>query len=411
MKICMISSTYPRYKGDVTPSFVHELAKKIAESGIEVHVVSPHHKVAKCEEYLEGVFVHRFRYMLPSELETLTTGGGMPPKIQKSLIAKVEMLPYLLSSFLKSIRTCSKHQIDVIHAHWFFPSGVVGVLLKKLLHRPLVVTGMGVEFFLTKQKYKWLAFLWRWVAANADECVFNSNASKAAAESIGVRKSIVISFGVDVNRFAPMKTRSRLIEATRRKYGIPNRVIILTVGRLVERKGFRYLIQAMPHILKRISDAVLIIVGDGPERSSLTKLVRELGLNDHVRLIGNVAPSDLPLLYNACDVFVLPAVTDASGDQEGFGLVLCEAMSCGKPVIGTRVGGILDVISEGQDGILVEEKSVEQLSEAVVQVATDFKLAMFLGENARVSAVNKFSCEHAAREYVSLYASLLGNKK
>jgi len=155
----------------------------------------------------------------------------------------------------------------------------------------------------------------------------------------------------------------------------------------------------------------LVIVGDGPERVSLTKLIGELGLDGHVRLVGNVAPSDLPLLYNACDVFVLPAVTDASGDQEGFGLVLCEAMSCGKPVISTRVGGIPDVISEKQDGILVEEKSVEQMSEAVVQVATDYKLAMFLGENARVSAVNKFSCEHTAREYVQLYASLLGNKK
>jgi len=163
MKICMISSTYPRYKSDVTPSFVHELAKKIAESGIEVHVVSPHHKVAKCEEYLEGVFVHRFRYMFPAELETLTTGGGMPTKIQKSLVAKVEMLPYLLSSFVKSLRTCSKYRIDAVHAHWFFPSGLVGVLLKKLLHKPLVITGMGVEFFLTRKKYKWLAFLLRWI--------------------------------------------------------------------------------------------------------------------------------------------------------------------------------------------------------------------------------------------------------
>jgi len=410
MKICMISSTYPRYKGDVIPSFVHELARKIAEWGIEVHAVSPHHEAAKCEENLEGVFVHRFRYMIPSRLETLTTGGGMPTKIQKSLVAKVEMLPYLLSSFLKSLRICSKYRIDVVHAHWFFPSGLVGVLLKKLLHKPLVVTGMGVEFFLTRQKYKWLAFLWRWIAKNADECVFNSNASKDAAEGIGIRKSIVIPYGVDVNRFAPRKARSQLVEGTRRKYGVENKVIILAVGRLVERKGFKYLVQAMPHILKRIS-AVLVIVGAGPEKASLTKLVGELGLDDHVRVVGSVAPSDLSLLYNACDVFVLPAVTDAGGDQEGFGLVLCEAMSCGKPVIGTRVGGIVDVISEGQDGVLVEEKSVEQLSEAVVRVAGDHKLAMSLGENARVSAVKKFSCERAAREYVALYAFLLRKQK
>jgi len=407
MKVCMVTSTYPRYEGDVVPAFVHDLAKNIVKQGIEVHVVSPHHVLSKSEEDLEQVRVHRFRYMMPAKLEFLTGGAGMPPKLQESFAAKMEVVPFLVGSFFKSLCICKKYKIDVIHAHWFFPSGLIGVFLKKLIHRPLVVTGYGVEFFLTIKRYRLLSFLLRWIAANADECVFISSAVRKAAESVGVHGSIIVPYGVDAERFLPLTPNHQMVETLKRKYHICKKKVILTLGRLVARKGINYLIEAMHLILKDIPDAVLLIAGDGPERKSLQKRVHELKLENYIKFLGNVVPSELPFLYNVCDLFVLPSVVDAAGDQEGFGIVLCEAMACEKPVIGTRLGGILDIINDGENGILVEQKSVKELSRAVLDVLGDQKLAEKLGNRGRISAKRKFSFEPIARTYVSIYTALL----
>lgn len=410
MKVCMITSTYPRYEGDVVPAFVHDLAKNIVKQGIEVYIISPHHAFSKSEEDLEQVHVHRFQYMIPAKLEFLTGGAGMPSKLQKSFAAKVMMIPYLVSSFFKSLCICKKYKIDVIHAHWFFPSGLIGVFLKKLIHRPLVVTGYGVEFFLTKKRYRSLSFLLRWVVDNADECVFISKAVRNAAESVGVYRSIIIPYGIDAERFLPLPPNHQMVETLKRKYHLHKNKVVLTLGRLVARKGINYLVEAMPLILQDIPDAVLLIAGDGPERERLQKRVHELKLENYTKFLGNVAPSELPFLYNACDLFVLPSVVDAAGDQEGFGIVLCEAMACKKPVIGTRLGGILDIINDGEDGILVEQKSVKELSSAILDVLGNQKLAEKLGNRGRISVKRKFSLEHIAETYVSIYKALLKQK-
>lgn len=407
MRVCMMTSTYPRYEGDVVPAFVHDLAKNIVKQGIEVHVVSPHHAVSKGEEDLEQVHVHRFRYMMPAKLEFLTGGVGMPSKLQKSFAAKMVMVPYLVGSFFKSLSICKKYEIDVIHAHWFFPSGLIGVFLKKLIHRPLVITGYGVEFFLTTKRYRPLSFLLKWVAANADACVFISSAVRRAAENVRVHKSIIVPYGVDTKRFLPLPHNHHIVKTLKKKYHICKNKAILTLGRLVARKGINYLIEAMPLILQDISDAVLLIAGHGPEKKRLQKRVHELKLENNVKFLGNIVPSELPSLYNLCDVFVLPSVVDAAGDQEGFGIVLCEAMACEKPVIGTRLGGILDVINDGEDGILVEQKSVKELSRAILDVLGNRKLAEKLGNRGRISAKMKFSFENIAKTYISIYKALL----
>lgn len=410
MKVCVMTSTYPRYEGDVIPAFVHELAKNIVKQGIEVHVVAPHHAISKSEEKMEQVNVHRFRYMMPAKLEFLTGGVGMPSKLQKSFAAKVVMVPYLVGSFFKSLYICKKCKIDVIHAHWFFPSGLIGVFLKKLIHRPLVVTGYGVEFFMTKKRYRYLSFLLKWIADNADECVFISRAVRHAAENIGVYKGIIIPYGVDAERFLPLPRYHPMVEALKAKYHIDKNRVILTLGRLVARKGIRYLIEAMPLILKDLPGVVLLVAGDGPERKSLQSRVHELRLENYIKFIGNVSPSELPFLYSVCDLFVLPSVVDAAGDQEGFGIVLCEAMACEKPVIGTRLGGILDIISDGENGILVKQKSVEGLTRAVLDVLRNQILAEKLGNRGRISVKKKFSFENIAKAYISLYKALLERK-
>jgi len=406
----MITSTYPRYKGDTVPAFVHELAKKIVDLGMEVHVVSPHHAVATCDEKLEGIFVHRFRYM-PSKLEILAGGAGMPQKLQDSLTARMQLLPYMLSSFFKALKVSIKNRVDIIHAHWFFPSGLIGVLVKKLVHRPLVLTGYGVEFFLVKHKYRWLSPLMRWIASNADECVFISNAVREAARNVGLRKSIVIPYGVDTEKFTSMRLERWMVNALKKKYKICGEKTILAVGRLVERKGFHFLIEAMPSILKSSPHSVLVIAGNGPEKRFLRNQAHKLGLDDKVKLISDVPQSDLLLLYNICDVFVLPSIVDEKGDQEGFGIVLCEAMACGKPVVSTRTGGIPDIVKDGENGILIEQKSVEQLSSAIIKLLKNGALSRKFGMSGKTSVLKNFSYASISGAYSSVYRSLLKAKR
>jgi len=406
MKVCMITSTYPLYREEPAPSFVHEVTKELVKLGLQVHVVAPHHVLSKDEEEMDGVAVHRFRYM-PARLEMLSGGGGMPPKLQRSLIAKMELIPFFMSSFLKSVQACRRYDVDLIHAHWLFPSGLIGVLAKKILHRPLVLTGYGVEFFLVSRKYRVLAPLLRWIAANADQCVFISSAVKKTAEDLGIHGDRIIPYGVDTKKFEPKTMDGYGVSVLKSRYGIPDGRIILTVGRLVERKGFDYLIRSMPSVLRSVGDAVLVIAGDGPEREHLNSLTRELGLEDAVKLVGTVSNPDLPLLYNICTLFVLPSIVDSSGDQEGFGIVLCEAMACEKPVIGTKVGGILDIVTDGYDGVLVEQKSVDELSEAVLRVLSDDKFASKLRFNGRRTMLASFSYDRIASLYASIYHSLL----
>ncbi len=137
------------------------------------------------------------------------------------------------------------------------------------------------------------------------------------------------------------------------------------MGYLIERKGFEYLIRAMPHVLEEHANARLKIVGSGPMESELKELIYELELGDEVEIVKNVSDDELLIAYNSSDLFVLPSIVDSQGNTEGLGVVLLEAMACRLPVIGSDVGGIPDIIQDGNTGILVPEKDIDELFRSI----------------------------------------------
>jgi phosphatidylinositol alpha-1,6-mannosyltransferase len=208
----------------------------------------------------------------------------------------------------------------------------------------------------------------------------------------------VVPNGTDPERFRPQDGTP-----VRERLGLSDQPLLLTVGRLVPRKGIDTVLRALPTIAERCPDVAYVVAGSGPDRSRLEELADQLGVRDRVRFVGDVDHDRLPLYYSAADLFVMPAREDPP-DVEGFGLVFLEANACGTPVIGARSGGIPDAIRDGETGLLVPPNDPEAFADAAVRVLTDLDLAETLGRQGRHRAVNEASWDHIAARIHDLLA-------
>lgn len=199
----------------------------------------------------------------------------------------------------------------------------------------------------------------------------------------------VVINGTDPQRFYPKE------DELRQELKLSHKKILLTITRLVSRKGVDTVIKAMPEIMRSHPDVVYLIVGDGPHKVHLEQLVEEMELQQAVRFIGKIPYEELIRYYNLCDVFVMPSKTELP-DVEGFGLVFLEANACGKPVIGSRSGGIPDAINHEQTGLLVDEQDHNELAKAVNRIFGNPEFAKELGQNGRERVIKEANWDQAA---------------
>jgi phosphatidyl-myo-inositol dimannoside synthase len=184
---------------------------------------------------------------------------------------------------------------------------------------------------------------------------------------------------------------------------------VLFVGRLVERKGVRHLIDAMGKLAPDLG-AELVIVGDGPERAALERLAGGTGLEGRIAFRGRVPEAELKAAYGAASVLVLPAIVDSRGDTEGLGVVLLEAMSYGVPVVGSHVGGITDIVTDGETGLLVRPGDPAALAQALDRLARDRSLAARLGEAGARLVRERFSWPAIVARWEACYAAALARR-
>jgi phosphatidylinositol alpha-1,6-mannosyltransferase len=241
----------------------------------------------------------------------------------------------------------------------------------------------------------------RWLLRRVDRFVPVSRYTARLLHDEGVppARTHVVSNGTDPERFHPHDA-----SALREELGLSDRPLLLTVGRLVPRKGVDTVLRALPAVAQALPDVAYVVVGTGPDRARLERLTDELGLREHVVFRGRVPHEDLPRYYSTADLFVMPAREDPP-DVEGFGLVFLEANACGTPVIGARTGGIPDAIQDGDTGLLVPPADPEALADAIRHVLTQPDLATALGRQGRHYAVNEASWAHAAERMYSVLAS------
>ena len=342
-KLLVTASTFPRWEGDTEPRFVLDLSKALLKY-FDVTVLVPAAIGAKDKEVLEGVNVIRYHYFPIHKWETLCYPGAIVPRIKEKRL-RIVLVPFLLIAlWWKLLRML--HEFDVVHAHWIIPQGIV----QSFFSKPYMVTGHGGDVTSLNK-----GIIKKWKIKCLKKASFVTVVSKALEKEIHklypVKNIQVISMGCDLSKFGKQFRVENYFAQNEKK-------IVLFVGRLAEKKGVTYLINAMKNI-----DALLIIVGDGPLKQQLEEQASQM--KNKIKFLGAKTHEELKTIYASSDIFVAPSITAKDGDKEGFGLVFLEAMASGLPVIGSNSGGIPSIVKDGENGFLVEEKDVKDLQEKI----------------------------------------------
>lgn len=225
-----------------------------------------------------------------------------------------------------------------------------------------------------------------------DKVIVNSTFVKEQVLKYGISEHnvAVCNPGVDVNKFAS-KDHSREIKE---RFGLNDKIVLTTIGRVIERKGQDMVIKSLPNVIKKVPNIVYLIVGQGGYRTELERLAGEIGVANHVIFTGFIDDRDVVSYFRATDIFIMVSRTiEERGDVEGFGISYIEANVCKKPVIAGRSGGVVDAVEDDVNGLLVNPTNINEISDAIIKLATDNDLRVRLGEQGYQRAVAKFDYE------------------
>ncbi|MCL5986672.1 MAG: glycosyltransferase family 4 protein [Actinobacteria bacterium] len=390
MKVCHVVSTFPRSEDDPEVPWLAELLKQLREQNIEVKVFSPAYKGLKDHE-ISGIPVKRFRYFF-KRFETLTHEEGATNKMRNPIYWPLPLF-YLFFGAITFLKFCKEEGFDLIHVHWPMPHAIFGYLAKKIQKIPFVSTFYTAEIVLTN-RVKPLKILLRKLLRHSAKIIAISSYTKSELQKITGLNSSVIPYG---STFPP-------VEKTRSPKKTSDKWRLLFVGRLIERKGLNYLLQAIPLLMDNY-DVKLHIVGSGNQSSHLQDLARQLGITDNVIFEGKVPNSRLKELYKKCDIFVLPSIVDSRGETEGLGVVLLEALSYRMPVVASDVGGITDVIKYGKTGYLAKQKDPRSLADKIMTVIENHEESLRISEAGLKFSNNYFNWDRITNEINTIYSN------
>lgn len=388
LRIVILASTYPRSEHDHEVPWLRESVNRIASRGHHVTVIAPSFAGLK-NHFIDGVEVRRFRYA-PARWEMLTHGEGAPNKLKKNPFLKFLSLTYLVSGAYTAWKICREERIGVLHVHWPFPHGLMACLPAWLNGVKVISSCHSAEIALAAQN-KLSTRLLANCLRRSDAVTANSGHTANLVHAISGINAEISPYGATVQ-----------IDERPASDGQGELPLLLFSGRLIQRKGVDFLIRAMPQILAR-RKVRLVITGDGHYRSQWQTLSHQLGVGHAVEFVGFVSNETLSRLFRACTVYVHPAIYDDRGDTEGLGVVLIEALRNRKPVVASRVGGIVDVIKDGESGLLVPEKDPDALAKAVLRLLEDPVLARRLGEQGCVYATELFDWNRITDQMEALY--------
>ena len=406
MNILVLTSTYPKFDGDSTAPFVESLVRHTAQLGHEVHVVLPHHREWNRPPAEDGVYFHPFRYS-PSRSWTpwgyaQSLQGGT--RLRRPLYALAPVVA--LSAAHACSRVARERRIDVIHAHWLIPNGPIAAVAARRRNLPLAVTVHGSDVALA-ERARWSRDLAAWTIGRADVTTAASRHLLERLANLGAGRGSLelVPLGNDLDAFHPDEDAAM---RRREQLGVgADDLLVLGIGRLVKLKGFEHLIRALAIARGSAPHVRLIIAGDGDARDELVALAHSLDLVDRVTFLGGVHRHDVPSYFAASDVVAIPTVHDPDGYVEGLGYVALEAQAMGKPVVASRVGGLPEVVLDGETGILVAERDPAALADAILALANDGELLRRLGENARARALLAPSWTDVAQTWVALYRTIV----
>jgi len=371
------------------PSFVHDQLTylKLARPNWEIIVLAPHDEGAKSFESVDYGDVYRFKYFYPSKYQRLVYPAIMP-NLQKNAWLYLQV-PFLMTfEFFALLKLVRHNKPDFIYSHWFVPQGIVGGIVGLMTGVSHVYTSHSSDVMIARKLPILGPFLVRFITQRSRRVTVVSKRSYEKLKGFfpankwsSVSKKVqIIPMGVDTSAFS---TISESKSAPASEFGDKNKNVVLFIGRLAEKKGVKYLIEAISEYRRSDPDVLLIVAGDGPLRADLTDQAIALGVQDYVEFVGHVSGYKKLQLFSLCDVLVLPSVIAADGDAEGMPVVLMEGLASGKLCIATDVSGADDILEHGVDGFLIRSKSSDDILKILLEIkAMDTKTKQRVADNA-----------------------------
>jgi len=339
-----------------------------------------------------------FSYELSEELSKYVTLHKIVWKKSKKWL--FYFIPY---SIIKSMLIIRKENIELVHIG--DPAlSIIGYILKKIFKIPIICNIHGLDIIYDSVIYQW--YLKKFQKFDRYICI--SNHVKELAESKNLENLSIIPIAINDQKYETNQKKPILKNEISSLLGInlENKKILLTVGRLVKRKGVYWFIK---NVFKKLENNVIyIIAGRGKEGKRIRELIKKNGFEESVFLLGEVDNNLLKLIYNIADIFVMPNIK-VQGDVEGFGIVALEASSCGIPVIASNIEGINDAVRDGKNGFLVESGNPEKFLFIINKLLKDDDFRKSFGDKAKEYAFLNFNWKKISNDYIKIYKDTIKN--
>lgn len=398
----MVTTSYPRFHGDSVGTFMEPIAAAVAARGHEVHIVAPWHPLVRRPTIERGVRLHFYKYAPFAALNVFGYAAGMRADVSLRGAAYAAAPLALGAGWLAARRVARRYRATIMHGHWVIPGGVTAAFAAPQL--PLVISLHGSDIFVAERLAP--ARIAARVAFRRASIVTACSADlarRAIALGANVERTTVVPYGVDAERFKPDPEARR---RHRERLDIPaDALFVATAGRLVRKKGFEYLVDAVAEL----PQVILAIAGTGSLENDLGQRAAERGVEARIRFLGNLTQDEVASLFAAADVIVTPSVRDQAGNVDGLPNVVLEALASGTPLVTTAAGGIGAVVEDDHTALVVPERDGRAIASAVRRLS-DAGLRDRLATAARELVRERFGWPRTAEQYELAYDHALALK-